>query len=55
MLHTLILASPRPVGEPISGQRPDQHTGSVTLIPQPRTGAALVIERPAPVVTAAAA
>ena len=30
------------------GQRPDQHTGSVTLIPPARTGAILVIERPAP-------
>ena len=37
------------------GQRPDQHTGSVTLIPHPRVGAALVIERPVPVFTAAAA
>ena len=37
------------------GQRPDQHTGSVTLTPQVRTGAVLVIERPAPVLTAAAA
>jgi hypothetical protein len=31
------------------GQRPDQHTGSVTLLPHARDGAALVIERPAPV------
>ena len=37
------------------GQRPDQHTGSVTPIPHPRAGAALVIERPAAVLTAAAA
>ena len=37
------------------GQRPDQHTGSVALIPDARAGAALVIERPAAVVTAAAA
>ena len=39
------------------GQRPDQHSGSVTLIPHDRAGAALVIERPAPVLvlTAAAA
>ena len=37
------------------GQRPDQHTGSVTLIPHARAGAALVIEHPAPVFTAAAA
>ena len=37
------------------GQRPDQHTGSVTLIPHARTGAALVIERPAPVPVLAAA
>jgi hypothetical protein len=38
------------------GQRPDQHTGSVTLIPHVRTGAALIIERPARgfVLTAAA-
>jgi hypothetical protein len=28
------------------GQRPDQHTGSVTLITHPRSGTALVIERP---------
>jgi hypothetical protein len=38
-----------------SGQRPDQHTGSVTAIPHARAGAALVIERPAPSFTAAAA
>jgi hypothetical protein len=31
------------------GQRPDQHTGSVTLIPPAPAGAVLVIERPAPV------
>jgi RNA polymerase sigma-70 factor (sigma-E family) len=37
------------------GQRPDKHTGSVTLIPHARSGAALVIERPAPVFTPAAA
>ena len=37
------------------GQRPDQHTGSVTLVPHARAGAAVVIERPAPAVTAAAA
>jgi len=39
------------------GQRPDQHTGSVTLIRPARSGTALVIERPAPVLvlTAAAA
>jgi hypothetical protein len=37
------------------GQRPDQHTGSVTLIPHSRVGAALVFERPAPVFAAAAA
>jgi hypothetical protein len=35
------------------GQRPDQHTGSVTPIPHARAGGALVIERPAPVLTAA--
>jgi hypothetical protein len=33
------------------GQRPDQHTGSVTLTPHARAGATLLIERP----TAAAA
>ena len=37
------------------GQRPEQHTGSVTPIPHVHSGAALVIERPAPVLTAAAA
>jgi hypothetical protein len=37
------------------GQRSDQHTGSVTPTPYARAGAALVIERPAPVFTAAAA
>ena len=37
------------------GQRPDQHTGSVTLITPARTRTALVIERPAPVFAAAAA
>jgi hypothetical protein len=37
------------------GQRPDQHTGSVTLDPHARAGAAMIIERPAPVLTAAAA
>jgi hypothetical protein len=37
------------------GQRSDQHTGSVTPIPHARAGAALVIERPAPVSAAAAA
>jgi hypothetical protein len=47
-----------PGGKPAQhqpGQRPDRHTGSVTLIPHSRAGAALVIERPAPVLTAAAA
>jgi len=49
-----------PSGKPSQhdpGQRPDQHTGSVTLIPHAHAGAALVIERPAPVLvlTAAAA
>ena len=34
------------------GQRPDRHAGSVTLIPHARTGAALVIERPAPALAA---
>jgi hypothetical protein len=37
------------------GQRPDQHTGSVTLLPHARDGAALVIERPAPVAVLVAA
>jgi hypothetical protein len=37
------------------GQRPDQHTGSVTLTPHARAGATLIIERPAPLLTAAAA
>jgi hypothetical protein len=37
------------------GQRPDQHTGSVTLITHARSGTALVIERPAPVLVLAAA
>jgi hypothetical protein len=37
------------------GQRPDQHTGSVTLTPHTHAGAALVIARPAPGFTAAAA
>ena len=39
------------------GQRPDQRTGSVSLITHARSGTALVIERPAPapVLTAAAA
>ena len=36
------------------GQRPEQHTGSVTVIPHAHAGAALVIERPALVFTAAA-
>jgi hypothetical protein len=37
------------------GQRPDQHTGSVTVIQPARAGAVLVIERPVPVLVAAAA
>jgi hypothetical protein len=36
-------------------QRPDQHTGSVTLTPYTRTGTTLVIQRPAPAFAAAAA
>jgi len=28
------------------GQRPDQHSGSVTLVPHSRSGTALIIERP---------
>lgn len=43
------------VSIPDPGQRPDQHTGSVTQITHARAGAALVIERPSPVFTAAAA
>jgi hypothetical protein len=37
------------------GQRPDRHAGSVTLVPHAHAGAALVIQRPAPVFSAAAA
>jgi hypothetical protein len=37
------------------GQRPDRHTGSVTVTPHTRAGAAWVIRGPAPVLTAAAA
>jgi hypothetical protein len=37
------------------GQRPDQHTGSVTVVQPAHAGAMLVIERPAPVLAAAAA
>jgi hypothetical protein len=37
------------------GQRPDQHTGSVMQVPQVRAGGTLVIERPGPVLAAAAA
>ena len=37
------------------GQRPDQHTGSLTVIPHASAGAALIIERPAPAFIAAAA
>ena len=37
------------------GQRPEHHTGSVMQIPHARTGAFLVIDRPAPALTAAAA
>lgn len=49
-----------PSGKPSEhnpGQRPDQHSGSVTLITPARSGTALVIERPEPVLvlTAAAA
>jgi hypothetical protein len=47
-----------PGGKPTQhhpGQRPDRHTGSVTLIPHSRAGGALVIERPALVLTAVAA
>jgi hypothetical protein len=36
------------------GQRPEQHAGSVTLMPHAHTGAILVIERPAPILVAAA-
>jgi hypothetical protein len=37
------------------GQRTDRHSGSVTVVPHNHAGAALVIERPAPALTAAAA
>ncbi len=37
------------------GQRPDQHSGSVMQIPHVHADAALVIERPGPVIIAAAA
>ena len=37
------------------GQRPDRQTGSVTQVPRPHAGGALVIERPASVLVAAAA
>jgi hypothetical protein len=37
------------------GQRPEQHTGSVTLTPRAHADGTLVIERPAGVFTAAAA
>jgi len=37
------------------GQRPDQHTGSLTVIPHANAGAALIIERPAPVLVRFAA
>ena len=37
------------------GQRPDHHTGSVTVVPHARAGAALVIGGAAPVFTVAAA
>jgi hypothetical protein len=39
-----------PTGKPPQhhpGQRPDQHTGSVTLTPHAHAGAALIIEPPA--------
>ena len=36
-------------------QRPDRHSGSVTQIPHTHAGAALVIQRPASVLTAVAA
>ena len=37
------------------GQRPEQHTGSVTVIPHASAGAALIIDRPAPVLVRFAA
>jgi hypothetical protein len=37
------------------GQRPERHAGSVTVVPSDHAGAALVIARPAPVLTAVAA
>jgi hypothetical protein len=47
-----------PSGKPSQhnpGQRSDQHTGSVTLIPKDRTAPGLVIQHPAAVLVAAAA
>jgi hypothetical protein len=47
-----------PSGQPPQhnpGQRPHQHSSSVTPIPHARAGAALIIDRPAPAFTAAAA
>jgi hypothetical protein len=37
------------------GQRPDQHTGSVTVIQPAHAGAVLAIERPVPALAAVAA
>jgi hypothetical protein len=37
------------------GQRPDRHAGSVAVVPHSHAGAALVIGRPGPVLTAVAA
>lgn len=47
-----------PSGKPSQhnpGQLPHQHSGSVTPTPHAHTGAALIIERPAPALTAVAA
>ena len=41
--------------QPDPGQRPDRHTGSVTVTSHTRAGAAWVIEGPASILTAAAA
>jgi len=49
------LSGPNGKPEHRPGQRSDQHSGSVTLITPARTGTALVIERPVPVLVAAAA
>jgi hypothetical protein len=51
------LSLSRPSGQPPQHNpgQPHQHSSSVTPIPHARAGAALIIERPAPAFTAAAA